>query len=346
MKNIYDYVKEYSGVSFYEKGFNEVDNMVFSFLSYLNLNSEVTLEGAGNYYLKHNNYRDVRRIGIAQKGAYKLLKLIVDSERYKNIMLRERVYKVNDEMQFSAITFDINKKLRYISFEGTDEKISGWKEDFLLASVFPISSHVEAIKYVNKNVKIFGPKVIIGGHSKGGNLALVSSMYMKFFKKFKVVKVYSNDGPGLRLDEFKSRKFRSIRKKYVHIVPNSSIIGVILRNACTKVIESYRRNILCHDMATWEVMDDTLVSSVLEDKSVKFSKSLQKFFEMHSYEELTNTTKKIFKILEDNKIDDTMKLFKITSLVKVGNKFNRMDAETKKMIIELLTYTYKVNIGM
>ena len=79
---------------------------------------------------------------------------------------------------------------------------------------------------------------------------------------------------------------------------------------------------------------------------MEFAKNLQRFFDSHSYEDLTITTKKFFKILEDEKIDDTMKLFKITSLIKVGNKFNRMDAETKKMIIELLKYTSKVNVGL
>lgn len=346
MKNIYDYVKEYGSYSFKDKKFNEIDNLVFSLLSYLSLKSEMSLEESGKNYLETNSYKNVRRIGLAQKGAYKLLVLMVNSERYKNVYLKNHVYKANDEMQFSAITFCISKKLFYIAFEGTDEKISGWKEDFLLASVFPIPSHVEAINYINQNVKLFGPKVIIGGHSKGGNLALVSSMYMSFLKKIKVLKIYSNDGPGLRLAEYSSRKFKRVKKKYEHIIPNSSVIGLILRNAKTRVINSNKRNIFCHDITTWEVINDSLVNGILEDKCMEFAKNLQRFFDSHSYVDLTITTKKFFKILEDEKIDDTMKLFKITSLIKVGNKFNRMDAGTKKMIIELLKYTSKVNVGL
>ncbi len=345
MKNIINYVEKYGSVTFKEKCFGEVDNLVFSFLTYLNLESGKTLGEAGKIYLEKNNYNKIRKIGIAQKEAYKLLLKIVDSKRYKDIMLRNRIYKSSEEMQFSAVTFEISKNLSFIAFEGTDELISGWKEDFFMTSIFPIPSQVEAIKYVNKQVKIFGPNIIIGGHSKGGNLALVSSMYMRFFKKFKVKKVYNNDGPGLRKSEFNSRKFKRLKRKYEHIIPNNSVIGLILNNAQTRVIKSNKKTILCHDMSTWEIEDDKLVPSLLEDKAIEFGKNFLAFFEKHSYEELTKVTINLFKILEDEKIDDTTKLLKITNLIKVGHKFKHLDNETKNTIIELIRYMYKFNIG-
>jgi len=39
--------------------------------------------------------------------------------------------------------------------------------------------------------------MIIGGHSKGGNLALIAAMYCNFFIRRKIINVYSNDGPGI-----------------------------------------------------------------------------------------------------------------------------------------------------
>ena len=100
--------------------------------------------------------------------------------------------------------YDYISKYGNISFEGTDKHISSFREDANLACIYPVPSQTEAINYVNKNIKLFGPKVIIGGHSKGGNLALISGMYMKKYKQHKILKIYSNDGPSIRKKEFES----------------------------------------------------------------------------------------------------------------------------------------------
>ncbi len=188
MSNIFNYIEKYGQTSFKEKEFNDIDNLVFSLLSYLDFtqtsvnNGRYSLEYIGQEYLTNNTYKDVKKIGIAQKDAYKLLKIVIRSQRYKNIKVLHYIYNTNKEMQFSAVTFKMSNRLKYICFEGTDQLVSGWKEDGNLACFFPVPSHIEAIKYANKHVNLFGSNVIIGGHSKGGNLALIAAMYMKKYK--------------------------------------------------------------------------------------------------------------------------------------------------------------------
>lgn len=348
MTNIYDYVNKYGKYSYEELEFNDLDNLVFSLLTYLDYGKTKvkenthTIKEIGTYYLKTNSYKKVSKIGIAQKRAYKLLEIVVNKPRFKNVIMSDYTYLSNKEMQFGAVVFNISKKLKVITFEGTDELISGWKEDLFIASTFPIPSHLESIKYIKKNIKLFGPKVIICGHSKGGNLALIGAMFAPFYKKLKIKKIYNNDGPGLRNHEFKTLKYKIIKRKYIHIVPNNSIIGVLMNNENYSVVKSDKRGILAHDIYTWHTDGSNIKKSELSNKSKTIEKNILRFINSHTDEELLKSTNKLFKILEDEKISDTMKLTKISSLIKVSHKLIKLDKETKDLLIELIFYTYNL----
>ena len=347
MANIFNYVEEYGDISFETKEFNDIDNLVFSLLSYLDFSctsinkNKHTLSYIGSEYLKKKRYKDVRKLGIVQRYAYRMLEAVLNRKRYSNIVLTDYVYDTNKDMQFSAVTFHISNKLKYICFEGTDELVSGWKEDGKLPCMFPVPSHVEAIKYVDKHVKLVGKDVIIGGHSKGGNLALVSSMYMKEYKKFKVKKVYSNDGPGLRKKEFESEEYKSIKKKYVHIVPDYSVVGVLLRNDNYVVVKSMKKNILAHAIPTWIIDGDELLLTTLSRKSKKLEKSILSWLDKYDDNERIDVVNKIFKVLEDADVTALMNIREIDKLIKVILNIKNMDKQTKDLIIDFLMYNYK-----
>lgn len=352
MANLLNYIQEYGDRDFKNKAFNDIDNLVFSELSYLDFSNtsinrgKYTLEYIGLEYLNQNKYQEIKKLGIAQRDAYKLLRVVVTKKRYQNIILSNYIYNTNKDKQFSAITFKIHNNLKYICFEGTDERISGWKEDGELACFFPIPSHIDSINYVNENVKLLGPNVIIGGHSKGGNLALVSAMYMKKHKKIKVKKVYSNDGPGLRKKEFESAEYKQIKKKYVHIVPNSSIVGVLLRNDSYKVIKSTKNNIFGHAIATWKVEKDCLVPSELSPKSKRLEKSIISWLDKHNDEERLKIIHNLFKALEDADITDIPNATKAKNLIKIIHNIKNIDKQTKELIKDLILYNYKNVTGL
>lgn len=344
MTNLFNYIEKYGDTTFKEKEFNEIDNIIFSTLSYLNYSNtsinknKNTLEVIGKEYLKKNKYKQVKKIGTAQKAGYKLLNIIITKERYKNIILSNYIYNTNKDMQFSAITFNISKRLKYICFEGTDEKISGWKEDCEMSCIFPVPSQIEAVNYVNRNIHVLGPNVIIGGHSKGGNLALVSSMFIDSYKRFKIKKIYNNDGPGLRNKEFNTKIFDKIKDKYIHIIPESSVVGVLLNNENNKVIKSSKNNFLSHDMTTWEIKDDKFISSTLSLKSRKIEKNILSWVNVNDDEKINMVINNLFKIIEDYNIEDTLKLKKLKNLIKVTSKIKHMDKESKRLISELVKY--------
>ena len=341
--NLIDYVKKYGNFSFSKKKFNEIDNLVFSSLSYIDFDENKikennTLEYIGKDYL--NKKIKVKDLILAKRDAYELLEVIVDKKRYKDVRIRNYIYKADYNMQFKAMTFVISSNLNYISFEGTDELISGWIEDFSLAYMFPTPSQKLAVKYVNDNVKIFGPKVIIGGHSKGGNLALVSAMYMKKIKRLKLKYVYNNDGPGLRDNEFESLEYKSIKSRYKHIIPHSSIVGILLKDSNYFVIRSKKNNAIGHSLNTWLVDDDKLIQTDLSKRSTKIKNNLDKWRLMHSDDDFRCLVEDLFNILRDSDIDTLNNMKNIKNIISIIKKIKYLDKDTKEILKELFLYGY------
>lgn len=340
--NIFNYIKKYGDISFEDKEFNEIDNTILSLLAYLDFENykKSTLEIIGKDYLKNQKLKEASKCGFSKKDAYKVLSKIVNKKRYKNIVLLD-CESNNTNMQFKAVTFKINKKLIYISFSGTDQYIYSWRESFYLLSSFLVPAHYEAIKYVKKHVKLFGPKVILGGHSKGGNLALISSIYLNRLKKFKLNKIYNNDGPGLRKEEYKSRKYQQIKKKYIQIIPHNSIYGVSLLNENHHVIKSKKISFFSHSVTSWCVKGDRFVEDTLSKKHDKLEDKLQIWIDNHSEKERKKIIDTIFDTIEKCEIEDITNLKKIKNIVKLIKELRQIDDESKELAISFITTIIK-----
>ncbi len=346
--NMYDYVKKFGNYSFDEKEFNEVDNLVLSIIMYLDFTNivsnkkvSISLRNAALDYLHTHDKKTVCKLGIAQRDAYKLIEIVMDTRRYKDILLSNYRYITSLDSQFSALVFDLNKHLKFIGFEGTDEYISGWKEDAYLAIKFPVDAQKYAIKYLNEVVSLFDKKIIIGGHSKGGNLALVASMYARGYIKRKIKLVYSNDGPGLRKQECESRNYKSIAKRYIHIIPNYSLVGVILKNDNYHVIESSKKNILAHASSSWLVEDDHFKVTTQSEASKRLEKSINNLLDNTSDEEIENIIKSIFMSLERAGIVYVKDIINFKALLDIVKSIKNIDKKTKRELTNIFEIIIK-----
>ena len=353
--NLNRYIDNYGKYSFDEVPFNEVDNILFAYLSYLNLDGYVSKSSfqpksigvVADEFFK--NYSKKDKYVYATRKAIKLLDSIKNTKRYKDLLLYNYIYESGSEEQFSAFTIEINKKLVYVSFEGTDQLISGWKEDFMFSYCFPTISQKRAIDYVNKHFLFKRKKIILGGHSKGGNLAVVAGMYANFFVRKKIIKIYNNDGPGFLKEQIESEKYQSIKCNLVNIIPNYSMVGILLRHGDICVIKSMKKGFLSHDIMSWVVKDKELVkcdmslySKNLHDKTLewiesldletrkKFVESLFAVFDRAGIKNLTDiydNKKLVFNVIKETKgIDSDIKkkigdfilmLFKLSGEVKI-----------------------------
>ncbi len=71
---------------------------------------------------------------------------------------------------------------------------------------------------------------IMGGHSKGGNIAVYSAMECDSSIQSRIIKIYSHDGPGFKEDILKGGKYELIKDKIYKILPQSSIVGMLLHH--------------------------------------------------------------------------------------------------------------------
>ena len=96
---------------------------------------------------------------------------------------------------------------------------------------------------------------MVGGHSKGGNLALYAVSFLNKKENEKVTKVFLNDSPGLCRKVKEKATNTNIENKIMRIQPHFSVVGELLEPGAEKVliVSSYAKDILEHDPFTWEV---------------------------------------------------------------------------------------------
>lgn len=346
METIQGYIKKFGHLSFNELEFNDVDNVILAILSYLDFDGiidifkKVSLNSVAKSFFSKYGTKEINKNIISVKNAAKVLDLIKDTNRYSDLVLYNYVYKCNYEKQFSAMFIDIDEELTYISFEGTDDKVSGWLEDGALSYQFPVPAQKDAIKYINHNISIFSKrKYILGGHSKGGNLALVAGMYANPLIRSKIIRIISNDGPGLRLKELESKKYKRIEGIYELIVPEYSVVGLLLRHKePMQVVGANKKGLMAHNAGTWLVDGTNLKSASLSNFSKRVDKIIKKWLASYDNEERKRFMENIAEILDDAGIVSLLdiKASMLSSLIKIVKGSSKLDKKSKDIIMDFV----------
>ncbi|MDE6659459.1 MAG: DUF2974 domain-containing protein [Eubacterium sp.] len=255
MKTLFDYIEEFATASFSTFKLTEVDNVIFCRLSYLNFNG---FEGKTlKYIAKHFNDTDEEASTRANKNIIKteeLLKLLGTTNRYKNVVISDfkECTDENCSTAFSATAFKFQDKSYYIAYRGTDEKLLSFYEDAELAYDFPIPVQLEALRYTKELVHKFKGKYILGGHSRGGNLAMFSFMFLDKKLKKRVQIVYNNDGPGFPKNLAPILFTEENCEKIINLFPKDSIVGRMLETCGkTVIIKSSAVAVGQHNLFTW-----------------------------------------------------------------------------------------------
>lgn len=252
MRDLFDYIKDTANIDFEHMGLTEVDNVIFSRLAYLNL-SEFTgkaLEYASEHFQTQED--DAKNI-IKTK---ELLKALGKTNRFKYTFIEKASEIVSEDAgsAFYAVKFKITKSHSYIAFRGTDEKITSLYEDAELAYKFPIPSQIAALNFVKEAIKENNDRLYIGGHSKGGNLALFSFIFLNEAQRKRIVKTYNNDGPGFPEELMKLIIKPDIAVKITNLAPEDSIVGRMLEASGEyRVIKSEAIGVSQHNVFTWAV---------------------------------------------------------------------------------------------
>lgn len=333
------YIKKHKDDDFSVFPFTEVDNLILSLIPYLDLQDvvssnkeKITLEDAFLLFQK----KKTERGSIFNGNTKVMFKEMAKTKRYGSILLYRYIHIVNEEMQFGAITCKLPNKMIYIAFAGTDSSIIGWEEDFKMAYLYPGISQKYAANYLTKTIGLLNFHVMVGGHSKGGNLAISSVMLSKAFIRLKVKAIYNNDGPGFLKEQIKSKEYRSIESKIRMFVPKDSIIGMLLYHIENYVVVKARGfNIFEHDAFNWLCNDKSFIQDKQTNRSKNLELKITKKIEELPIPQRTKLVNDLFAIFENNKIKNTQDM-KVTDLFKIVKGFKDLDKETQNLIVEFL----------
>lgn len=245
-----------------ERPLGDVDSLVLSWLSYWRLAPEArearTTRGVEltQLYDTHS-LGDMTTVVSDEACCRHLLAALVASPRFRRLRIANYVEDTDEtsEKQFSAMTLRLPGNVTYVAFRGTDSTVVGWKEDFNLAFEQAIPSQLAARAYLEKVARLTRGPLYVGGHSKGGNLAVYAAMTCKASVRDRIEAVFSHDGPGFT-EETMSVPSWSEASHLIHkTLPRSSVIGMLFerQEKDFSVVESTSVGIMQHDPFSWVV---------------------------------------------------------------------------------------------
>ncbi len=267
---IIEYVKEYGDRTWEEFPMNDVDSLVLCQLAYLKFDGLVpsVWENKASVTLKeiylHEDYEKLYADERYEKVNRALFEAALRSRRYAKLRLNCYVNIIEKEWetQFSAITYLLGEGTLYVAYRGTDETIIGWKEDFNMAFLDPVPGQAYSVKYLNMVTGKLRSPLYLGGHSKGGNLAVYAAMKCLPSVKTRIRKIYSMDGPGFRPEVLESCRYEEIADKVVKILPHSSVVGMLFeKDIHYKTVESKTLGLAQHNPFTWVVKEGQFVDA-------------------------------------------------------------------------------------
>jgi hypothetical protein len=275
--NIMDYLEWYGDFDFSVMPFNEVDNLILAELSYASLDGIVPEPQLGRKLrpisvkeaaLKLDESGRLEKSCKLERNAGLLLLEMAKGRRFADAVLAGYVDKhdFKNQEQFSALHVYLSDGTLFVSYSGTDDTILGWKEDLNMAYQMPVPSQEEAVEYLEKTVPHDGRLIRIGGHSKGGNLAIYAAAMCYDRLKRRIIAIYNNDGPGFLESMLEKKAYLEIKDKVRTIVPETSIIGMLLEHGDSyEVVKSTGKGIMQHDGLNWQVYRNGFVK--LDERS-------------------------------------------------------------------------------
>lgn len=336
---ILKYIEANKNKDWNELEFNDLDALIFSLLSYIDFSNIIkypmSIKDAYNIYKQKIHLKKNLKFF---KKCTNLFTILATTLRYQNIIL-ENFVKVNNNLgQFAAVTIK-TKDFIFISFEGTDCNLSGWEENLKLSYQYPVYAQEMAQKYVKDIMKFNNKQIYIGGHSKGGNLAIAAVFNLSILKYFRIKSIYNFDGPGFLKKEANSFKFKLISKKIKNFMPEESIVGTILNNPIKPtIIKSKGKKIKQHDAFLWLCNNTNFVNGTLSNFSLDIKKRFDNLLNKYNDKQKELFVNTVFKILYNSGYKETTEFMEI-DFKKIYNFIResiKLTKEEKQIIINAL----------
>lgn len=349
--NIVDYVKWRGDLLFSQIPVSDVDALAFTQLAYMYMDkafeekSEISLEKAMNQTPGERYEGDE-----FAKARFAFSQLLAKTPRYKDLILADYVNEIDTDsvLQFAAVTIKISDALLYIAYRGTSDEIVGWREDFNLSYLSPIPAQKRALEYLQKvALKYPQQALLLGGHSKGGNLAMYAGIHFDQDQQDRIACIYNFDGPGFG----KCKDSNALLQKYEHkiksFVPKNAVVGVLLgANLDHKTVDSNSLGIFQHNALSWNVLGNCFVDAERDAASKQFEEDIQSFVSSLDEKTSQHLISLFFDAVEKSGAELLSDLAKNIQIVKnIYESSKSMDGEQQKLIEKLMriVFSYAIN---
>ncbi len=337
MPNMMDYLAWRGDIMLDYSPFNHLDSLILAELSYLSFPQEPTL------------IRDLGKVAPAvdpshlsfMHEARAMLSAASMTERFAGMLAHNAVNVVDpaQDMQFAAVLFDLPDGTHYVAFRGTDNTLVGWREDFNMSFESPVPAQSAAVKYLENAASITDGPLILGGHSKGGNLAVYAAAHANPAVQARIRAVYSFDGPGLDDATMVSDGYANIARRIRSFVPQQSVVGLLMTyHPEYTVVKSTGTGIMQHDSFTWQMLGtDFIVVTELDVSSQLVDHTVHEWLSRTTPDKRRVFISTIFDILEATGASTIKELLKDVPghLPAIRKALQMVDAETAKMIFSL-----------
>lgn len=359
MANIIDYLLWRGDVPFSVDPFNDVDALILTELAYEDFAGIVPDNGnaidishaAALFRTRHPAEETDARTDFTRQLP-QLLTLAGQAPRYAGMQLSHYYSAIEPalDLQLAIISFRVPDGSVFVAYRGTDSSIVGWKEDFMLSYSPQTEGQKRAVAYLNERWGGGDAPLLIGGHSKGGNLAMYAAAKCAPEARRRIRAVYNNDGPGFLDDFIESEDYRQMVPRIKSIVPEFSVVGVLMGNdALQRVVESSASGIMQHDGFSWQVLGNHFVTKGHRTAASQLMDSaLSEWLDGLSLEDRQVLVRVLFGLLEATGAQTTHELIsnKAALLSAVRNMQRSVPKEQLGMALRMVGQLLSIGSGM
>lgn len=353
MANIMDYLDWRADVPFSVDQYNEVDNLVFSTMAYIDFDGVVpglekdrpmSIHEVNERYWRRHSKAEIRDRKAFVSDAPFILEKMDGSARYRHLKILHYINSVNEDitLQVSAVTILPGDGSVYVAYRGTDDTLIGWKEDFQFAYKDMTVGQKVAVDYLDRTLNCLPEKLMlyVGGHSKGGNFAVFAAAFCRQAVRERIKTVYSNDGPGFVQDVIKTKEYQQIKDKIIKYTPEFTFIGGLMADDSEPVIvKSDGNRAYQHDPFSWQVMRNHMVlADGYDTQSVVLNDAIGRWVSNESPQKRKLFINILFDLFKEAGVTKASELGKnrIKTSIAMMNALRKLPSEDRATFLSIL----------